>query len=269
MVYAYPVAPVQPDPTSVIGRRIGAFFIDAAIALFAFTIIFLPLATQRSVNETLQLPGCNRKIDDRSQIECTNRQIVQIGDTVYEADGGPTFGLDLVFVLLYFGILPGLTGATVGKYATGIRVVDADGRIANMGKSLLRWLLFAVDGPFSLFLCGLLTSLLSKGHRRLGDMAAGTYVVARQSVGQPIGLAGAPSPYGAPLPMYGAPPPPPYGAPPPSYGAPPPPSYGAPPPSPPTGGAPQWDASRGAYVQWDPATGRYVAWDPATQTWRQ
>ncbi len=237
MAYAYPAPPVRSDPTAVIGRRIGAFFIDAAIALFAFAIIFLPLATQRTVSETLDLPGCHRKFDDRSQIECTNRQVVQIGDTVYEADGGPTFGLDFVFVLLYFGILPGLTGATAGKFATGIRVVDADGRIANMGRSLLRWLLFAVDGPFSLFLCGLLTSLLSKGHRRLGDMAAGTYVWRnRRSANR------------SPCPSRPA-------------------TYAAPPP-PPAGGAPQWDASRGAYVQWDPATGRYLAWDPTTQTWR-
>src|SRR4051794_4365957 len=205
MAYAYPVAPVQSDPTSVIGRRIGAFFIDAAIAMFAFAIIFIPLATQRTVSETLQLPGCNRKFEDRSQIECNNRQIVQLGDTVYEADGGPTFGLDFVFVLLYFAILPGLTGATAGKFATGIRVVDAEGRVANMGKSLVRWIVFAVDGPFSLFLCGLLTSLLSRGHRRLGDMAAGTYVVAKQAVGQPIGIGGAPGAYGA-APMYGTPP---------------------------------------------------------------
>lgn len=276
MAYPYPSAPVQTDPTAVIGRRIGSFFIDAAIALFVFGIIFFPLATKRTVEETLSLPGCQRKIDQPSQIECNNRQVVQLGDTVYEAEGGPTFGLDLVFVFLYFGILPGITGATLGKYATGLRVVDADGRVAGMGKSLVRWLLFAIDGPFSLFLCGLLTSLLTKGHRRLGDMAAGTYVVAAAAVGSPIGIGGPGPAFGAPPPMYGAPPaygapaPPPYGAPaPPPFSAPAPPPFSAPPPPPPAGAAaaPQWDATRGAYVQWDPRAGRYVAWNPTTQTW--
>jgi len=271
MAYPYPMPPAQADPTSVIGRRIGAFFIDAAIATFVFAMIFFPLATKRTFGETLELPGCHRKFDEPTQVECTNRAVFQIGDTVYEADGGPTFSLDVAFALLYFGILPGLTGATLGKFATGLRVVDEDGRIANMGKSLVRWLLFAIDGPFTLFLCGLLTSILSKGHRRLGDMAAGTYVVAAQAVGNPIAVGGpvpvyTPPMYGAPPPAYGGPPPPVYGGPPPPpYGAPPP-SYGAPPP-PPAGPGPQWDPSRGAYVQWDAVSGRYVAWNPTTQTW--
>ena len=241
--YPYPAPQVPTDPTAVMGRRIGAFFIDAAIAIVAFTLIFVPLSTKRTVEETLDLPGCHRKLDNYSQIECDNRAVFQIGDTVYEADGGPTFGLDLVFTFLYFGLLPGLTGATLGKLLTGIRVVDASGAVAGVGRSLVRWLVFAVDGPMSLFLCGLLTSLLSKGHRRLGDMAAGTYVVATASVGRPVmfaspmpAYAGAPSPVAAPLP--------------------------------PPQSQPQWDPARNTYIQWDPATGRYLEWDATSQTWR-
>ncbi len=242
MAYAYPAPPVAVDPTNVTGRRIGAFFIDAAIAIVAFMVIFFPLATQRTVDETLRLPGCHRKFDEPRQIECSNRQVFRVGDTVYEADGGPTFGLDFLFTLFYFGVFQGLTGATVGKYLTGIRVVDAEGNIAGMGRSLLRWLVFAVDGPLSAFLCGLLTSLLSKGHRRLGDMAAGTYVVGRDAVGRPVVI---PGPVVMTYPMM-------------------PPMAAMPPP---VGGTPQWDPSRGAYVQWDPASGRYAVWDQATQTW--
>jgi uncharacterized RDD family membrane protein YckC len=223
--YPYPAPQAPSDPTAVTGRRIGAFFIDAAIAIVAFTLIFVPLATKRTVEETLALPGCHRKLDDYSQVECDNRQVVRIGDTVYEADGGPTFGLDLVFVFVYFGLLPGLAGVTLGKLLTGIRVVDESGAVAGIGRSLIRWLVFAVDGPLSLFLCGLLTSLLTKGHRRLGDMAAGTYVVAAASVGRPIALA-------APMPAYPGPPSP--------AGASPPP----PPPPPPPPTQPQWDPAR-------------------------
>jgi uncharacterized RDD family membrane protein YckC len=239
MAYAYPGAVPPADPTAVIGRRIGAFFIDAAIAVAAFMIIFFPLATKRTVAETLDLPGCHRNIDQPSQVQCSNRQVVQLGDAVYEADGGPTFGLDLLFALLYFGVLPAFTGATVGKVATGIRVVDANGTIAGIGRSLARWAVFVVDGPFSLFLCGLLTSLLSKGHRRLGDMAAGTFVVNKAAVGQPITAAAAPT-YAPAAPAY----------------------------VPATGGTPQWDAARGAYVQWDPTSGRYLTWDQTAQTWQ-
>ena len=240
--YGYPGPQAPRDPTAVMGRRIGAFFIDAAVALFAFGLIFVPLATKRTINETLDLPGCHRKLDDSSQIECDNRQVVRIGDTVYEADGGPTFGLDLVFSFAYFAALPALTGVTLGKLLTGIRVVDRAGIKAGLGKSTVRWLVFAVDGPFSLFLCGLLTSLLSKGHRRLGDMAAGTYVVAAGSGGQPPRLPSAVPVYAtAPGPVVPGP--------------------GAPP-------TPQWDPTRNTYVQWDPASGRYLTWDATSQTWR-
>ena len=235
--YAYPLPQGPADPTAVMGRRIGAFFIDAAIAIVAFTLILFPLATKRTVSETLGLPGCHRTFTRGDEVRCDNRVIFQIGDTVYEADSGPTFGLDLAFAFVYFGLLPGLTGVTLGKLLTGIRVVDGAGAVAGLGKSMLRWIVFAVDGPLSLFLCGLLTSLLSKGHRRLGDMAAGTYVVAATSVGRPVVFAAA-------APAYVAAPGP----------------TAAPPP--------QWDPARNTYVQWDPATGRYLTWDPTSQTWR-
>jgi len=241
--YAYPGAPPA-DPTAVMGRRIGAFFIDAALALAVFVLIMLPLATQRTVNETLDLPGCHRTFNDSgNQVRCDNRVVFQIGDTVYEADAGPTFILDVAFVFLYFGLLPALAGATLGKALTGIRVVDRQGNRAGLGKSLVRWIIFLVDGPLTLYLCGLITSLASKGHRRLGDMGADTYVVAKSSVGQPVILPSA-------APVYAGVPPQP----------------GAPPPPAPAG--PQWDPARNAYVQWDPSTGTYRTWDEQSQTWR-
>jgi uncharacterized RDD family membrane protein YckC len=179
---------VRDAPSRAMGRRYGAFFIDLVIAVVAFTIIFFPLATKRTVAETLRLPGCHFTGVDNNQVSCTNRTVIRIGDTVYEANGGPTFVLDLLFGLLYFGVLQGLTGATVGKRATGIRVVRADGTNAGVGRSVIRWLLLAVDGPLTLFLCGVITSAVSRGHRRLGDMAAGTYVVPREDAGYPIEL---------------------------------------------------------------------------------
>ena len=168
------------------GRRYGAFFIDVAISIAVFTVVFFAFATQRSVPETLRLPECHLGSNSTDNVECDNRVIVQLGDTVYEADALPTIGIDVVFTLLYFGILEGVAGATLGKRATGLRVVKDDGSLQGVAKSLLRWLVFAVDGPLSLFLCGIITTSTSRGHKRLGDMAAGTYVVAKESVGRPV-----------------------------------------------------------------------------------
>jgi uncharacterized RDD family membrane protein YckC len=170
------------------GRRYGAFFIDVAISLAVFTVVFFAFATQRSVLETSQLPGCHLQSGTTNRVDCKNRVILELGDTVYEADAWPTIAIDVAFTFLYFGILEGAAGATVGKRATGLRVVKEDGSVQGVPKSLLRWLVFAVDGPLSLFLCGVITSSTSRGHKRLGDMAAGTYVVAKESVGSPVRL---------------------------------------------------------------------------------
>jgi len=181
------------DSTRVLGRRYGAFFIDLVICLVAFTILFLAFATQRTVAETLALPGCHYAAnsspsDSNRQIECDNRAVFRINDTVYEAEIGPTFGLFLLFTLLYFALPEALAGASLGKLMTGIRVVRPDGTHIGIGRSLLRWLLWWVDGPITLFLCGIITSSVSRGHRRLGDMAADSYVVAKSAAGQPVVL---------------------------------------------------------------------------------
>jgi hypothetical protein len=179
----------------VLGRRYGAFFIDLAICLFVFGLLFTAFATQRTRAETLRLPGCHLSQSSSSfsdsssnRIECDNRAVVQIGDTVYEANAGSTLGLFLLFTLLYFALPEAFAGVTLGKLATGIRVVGEDGAKIGLGRSLVRWVAFAVDGPLSLFLCGIITSASSRGHRRLGDMGAKSYVVAKADAGDLVVL---------------------------------------------------------------------------------
>jgi uncharacterized RDD family membrane protein YckC len=179
------------DPTAVLGRRYGAFFIDLAICLVAMGILFSATATQRTVGETFSLdPRCHYASDSSSsdshrQIVCPGRTLIRINDTVYETDFA-WLGLFLLFTIFYFAIPEAAGGATLGKLMTGIRVVREDGTRIGFGRSLLRWLLFWVDGPITLFLCGIITSATSSGHRRVGDMAAGSYVVAKPDAGQPV-----------------------------------------------------------------------------------
>ena len=174
------------DPTGVLGRRYGAFFIDAAICLFAFAVFFFPFATERTPEETLRLPGCHLSVDDSSRVECDDRIVIQLDDTVYEANVGVFIVLSVLFTFLYFAVVEAFFGASLGKQITGLRVVTATGNRIGLPKSMARWALFAVDGPLSFFLCGIITSSVSQGHRRLGDMAAGTYVVGRDDAGRPV-----------------------------------------------------------------------------------
>jgi uncharacterized RDD family membrane protein YckC len=178
----------RPDPTAILGRRYGAFLVDAVICTVVFLALFFPFATERTPEETLRLPGCHLAEDDSSRVECDDRAVIQLNDTVYEANGGAFLGLCVLFTFLYFAVVEGLAGGSLGKLMTGARVVTEDGSRIGIPRSIVRWAVFAVDGPLSLFLCGIITSSVSRGHRRLGDMAANTYVVGRDDTGRPVVL---------------------------------------------------------------------------------
>jgi uncharacterized RDD family membrane protein YckC len=176
------------DATAVLGRRYGAFFIDAAICLVVFGILFFATASTHTKAEMLRMPGCHLSANDSSQVECNNRAVITINDTVYETDFGAFAALSVAFTFLYFAVVEGLSGGSAGKHMVGVRVVTPQGGRPGLPRSIARWALFAIDGPISLFLCGIITSSVSSGHRRLGDMGANTYVVARADAGRPVAL---------------------------------------------------------------------------------
>ncbi|MER3632116.1 MAG: hypothetical protein C4325_08110 [Blastocatellia bacterium] len=73
-------------------------------------------------------------------------------------------------------LLPLVTGQSLGKMATGIRIVDLTGRMPSFGKILLRQTIgyLLIAGSFGI---GFLISALSKKGRALDDYLAGTVVV--------------------------------------------------------------------------------------------
>ena len=82
-----------------------------------------------------------------------------------------------LFVIGYYIGLEGYLGQTIGKMATGIKVVTEATR-ANPGvaAAAIRTVLRLVDGLFS-YLVAFITVLISSKRQRLGDMAANTLVV--------------------------------------------------------------------------------------------
>lgn len=68
-------------------------------------------------------------------------------------------------------------GATPGKRAMGLMVVHDDGTPVRLPASLIRNLLRAVDFLPMLYGVGLVSMLVDRDFRRLGDLAAGTLVV--------------------------------------------------------------------------------------------
>jgi len=242
--------PVQADPTAVFGRRVLAALIDGLLILVP---VILLITAQFEYLEVDSLPVsaeefCDRFNDDNGGL-CAD--FSDVDDRVYFVDefsSGPTvFYWAAAFGM--FVVLQGLTGWSVGKLVTGVRVVREDGRTVGVVKALVRWLLWVVDAfPYFLPLVGFIVGLTTVGHRRVGDMVAKTFVVRRSAVGSPIVVPGLTAP-------------PPVG----SAGA-----WGVPPPTatpPPTANAPQWDEARGTYIQWDATQSAWMQWDEGLKTW--
>src|SRR3546814_9866866 len=115
--------------------------------------------------------------------------MTDVNERVYFSDtiNGGAAAMFWVANLAMLVVLQGLTGWTIGKLITGLRVVGEDGRAPGLGKALLRWVLWVLDGfPYVLPLVGGIVALTTVGHRRVGAMAAKTFVVDRGAMGSPI-----------------------------------------------------------------------------------
>lgn len=87
--------------------------------------------------------------------------------------GGSTFiflGYYVLFEMLW-------NGQTPGKRAAGIRVLRDDGTPITITESLLRNILRVIDFLPVFYGVGMLSLLLSRQSKRLGDFAAGTVVI--------------------------------------------------------------------------------------------
>ena len=78
--------------------------------------------------------------------------------------------------VLNLAVIPGFTGMTLGKWATGLRIEKKDGGPIGIGRALLRHF---IGYPLSFALLGLgfLIAAVSVHGRGLHDMIAGTIVV--------------------------------------------------------------------------------------------
>jgi uncharacterized RDD family membrane protein YckC len=86
----------------------------------------------------------------------------------------------LVAMGVYFVVLEGFFGATVGKGVIGIRVVRPDQSTPGFRRSFLRNLLRLVDGLPALGILGAYLIATSQERTRLGDRCANTRVVRRR-----------------------------------------------------------------------------------------
>jgi uncharacterized RDD family membrane protein YckC len=96
----------------------------------------------------------------------------------FELRGGPMF-LWLIIAIAYYIVMEALTGATIGKFLVGLRVVALDtGAPIDWQASTVRNVLRLIDGLL-FYLVGAIVFWLSGKQQRLGDRLAGTAVFRR------------------------------------------------------------------------------------------
>lgn len=251
------------DPTAVMGRRVVAALIDAALILVPTFVLATASFEYLDVDQLDRSPE-QYCVDYRDQVGGFCQSLADVNDRVYFSEGTGAAGPALYWgsTILLLVVVQGLTGWTIGKLITGVRTVREDGQVPGIGKAFVRWLLWIVDAfPYFVPLLGFIVALTTQGHRRVGDMAAKTFVVRRSAAGAPVVVPGLIGPSSGQL-AYStadawagtvAPTAAPSG-----------PTSPAAPAAP---SAPQWDAARGTYIQWDPIQGRWLQWDEATRSW--
>jgi uncharacterized RDD family membrane protein YckC len=89
-----------------------------------------------------------------------------------------TAGILLAIAMAVFnlGIIPGLTGVTLGKWATGLRIERNDGGNLGIGRALLRHFI-GYPVSFALLGLGFVIAAVTVHGRGLHDIIAGTIVV--------------------------------------------------------------------------------------------
>ena len=182
------------DPTAVVARRGGAWFIDVILTALAAAVPALVLADAYSLNRP----------SDGFEVE---RHAGEVGlflfDTVVvlrNAELAITLGAFALAVLLVLVVLPGRRGWSPGYLAADLRLVRADGSHAGVGRALLRTLAWLVDGLPGLPLVGYAVARTTRRHQRLGDLLARTYVVDKRAAGHAVDRpVGADDPVGTPV----------------------------------------------------------------------
>jgi len=142
------VAGIHED-VHVTGRRIWATIVDWLILGAAFTVMTMIFGSFSSVG-----------------FADWNGSMPALPSLLYAAG-----------VVLYYVLLEGYLGQTLGKMLLGIKVVREDNdEVPGLGAAFIRTLLRLIDGLFS-YLVAFISVQISGKNQRLGDMAAHTLVV--------------------------------------------------------------------------------------------
>ncbi|HEX2149538.1 MAG TPA: RDD family protein [Actinomycetota bacterium] len=168
------------------GRRFGAIIIDN-ILLGIPTGVFAFFMAMSEFEEAGMFDG-----SEPSEAEMTEIMNGMMGDFVL-------FGLiSTIIGALYFILMHGSLGRTLGKMVFGIKVIKDDGSRCDMGAAFRRAVVYPIGGgvPYVGWLVTILNGLWplwDDKHQSLGDKLGATYVVRKDpSPGPMVPIAGSP-----------------------------------------------------------------------------
>jgi uncharacterized RDD family membrane protein YckC len=165
------------DPTRVIWRRCFAYATGALLTGF---VLFSTVYASGDVSRVRT--GCPRPIP-------AGHDCLEYRSTGYLMRSSVFiwFAVAVIISVVILVVVPqAVVGCSLGKALFGIRVVRADGNPPGFLRSLIRVAAWPIDGLALLLPLGLWLAIVTPGHRRVGDYLAGTYVVERSAVGEPV-----------------------------------------------------------------------------------
>ena len=111
------------------------------------------------------------------------RRFGVITDSGFALSRGPALqlvGIVTGVMLSYFILLEATLGATLGKFVAQIKVENDAGQRVGLLASVFRNVMRLIDA-IGFYLLGAISVMVTKRNQRLGDLAAGTVVVRRES----------------------------------------------------------------------------------------
>ena len=82
-----------------------------------------------------------------------------------------------IFLLYHFVLELAMQGRTPGKRMAGVRIVTREGNIPSVGALVTRNVFRLIDSFPLVYSVGLIATMLTRDHVRIGDLAAGTLLV--------------------------------------------------------------------------------------------
>ncbi len=170
------------DPTRVLARRTLAWLLDVALfqATFLTTIVVFG---QRFTGAAIAAEPAGFRFESGDATLWFPKGVPALGDSVLVVPGDKfwlAIGLFWAVLVIDWVLVQGLTGATFGKWICRLRCVTRERPKPGIGRAFVRTLLWVIDLIEIVLPIGFILATFTKGHRRVGDYAGGTFVVDRR-----------------------------------------------------------------------------------------